>query len=177
MLETEVERITAVQNVLLIMSMIAIPRIDFLFGGKAQQPRFSPDAVNSLRPQRNLYIKNVKNTITQVTNDGSEHIINGLTDWVYEEEFGFVRAFDWNADGSSIAFMRFNETEVLNFPWTSTARPVSYPYTFKYPKTGRKCFISLHLYQLQTGTIEKIKLGDGAYDYIPRMQFAHRPIV
>ena len=84
--------------------------IDFLFGGKVQQPRFSPDGGKvAFVYQRNLYIKDLaKNTIAQVTNDGSEHIINGLTDWVYEEEFGFVRAFDWNADGSSIAFMRFD---------------------------------------------------------------------
>ena len=150
--------------------------IDFLFGGKVQQPRFSPYGGKvAFVYQRNLYIKDlVKNTITQVTNDGSEHIINGLTDWVYEEEFGFVRAFDWNADGSSIAFMRFDETEVPEFSMDIYGQDLyQFPYTFKYPKAGEKnASVSLHLYQLQTATIEKIKLDGGGHDYIPRMQFS-----
>ena len=57
-----------------------------------------------------------QNTVKQITEDGSEHIINGLTDWVYEEEFGFVRKpLIGAADSNSIAFMRFDETDVPEF--------------------------------------------------------------
>ena len=58
---------------------------------------------------------------------------------MYEEEFGFVRAFDWNADGSSIAFMRFDETEVPEFSMDIYGQDLyQYPYTFKYPKAGEE---------------------------------------
>ena len=50
---------------------------------------------------------------TQITTDGvNNQVINGATDWVYEEEFGLVRAFFWSPDGSKIAFYRFNENKV-----------------------------------------------------------------
>ena len=149
---------------------------DFLFGGKVQQVRFSPDGKKvAFVYQRNLYVKDLtQNTVKQVTEDGSEHIINGLTDWVYEEEFGFVRAFDWSADSSSIAFMRFDETEVPEFSMDIYGQELyQYPYTFKYPKAGEKnAKISLHHYQLTSGNLEEIVLGDEAPYYVPRMQFA-----
>ena len=149
---------------------------DFLFGGKIQQARFSPDGKKvAFVYQRNLYVKDLaQNTVKQVTEDGSEHIINGLTDWVYEEEFGFVRAFDWSADSNSIAFMRFDETEVPEFSMDIYGQELyQYPYTFKYPKAGEKnAKISLHHYQLTSGNLEEIVLGDEAPYYIPRMQFA-----
>ena len=149
---------------------------DFLFGGKVQQARFSPDGKKvAFVYQRNLYVKDLaQNTVKQVTEDGSEHIINGLTDWVYEEEFGFVRAFDWSADSNSIAFMRFDETEVPEFSMDIYGQELyQYPYTFKYPKAGEKnAKISLHHYQLTSGNLEEIVLGDEAPYYVPRMQFA-----
>ena len=149
---------------------------DFLFGGKVQQARFSPDGKKvAFVYQRNLYVKDLaQNTVKQVTEDGSEHIINGLTDWVYEEEFGFVRAFDWSADSNSIAFMRFDETEVPEFSMDIFGQELyQYPYTFKYPKAGEKnAKISLHHYQLTSGNLEEIVLGDEAPYYVPRMQFA-----
>jgi len=149
---------------------------DFLFGGKVQEARFSPDGKKvAFVYQRNLYVKDLaQNTVKQITEDGSEHIINGLTDWVYEEEFGFVRAFDWSADSNSIAFMRFDETDVPEFSMDIYGQDLyQYPYTFKYPKAGEKnAKVSLHHYQLSSGSLDEITLGDEAPYYVPRMQFA-----
>jgi len=149
---------------------------DFLFGGKVQEALFSPDGKKvAFVYQRNLYVKDLaQNTVKQITEDGSEHIINGLTDWVYEEEFGFVRAFDWSADSNSIAFMRFDETEVPEFSMDIYGQDLyQYPYTFKYPKAGEKnAKVSLHHYQLSSGSLDEITLGDEAPYYVPRMQFA-----
>ena len=53
---------------------------------------------------------------TPITTDGKKNnIINGITDWVYEEEFAFVRAFDWSADSKKVAYIRFDESEVPEF--------------------------------------------------------------
>ena len=143
--------------------------IDFLFGGKVQEARFSPDGKKvAFVYQRNLYVKDLaQNTVKQITEDGSEHIINGLTDWVYEEEFGFVRAFDWSADSNSIAFMRFDETDVPEFSMDIYGQDLyQYPYTFKYPKAGEKnAKVSLHHYQLSSGSLDEITLGDEAPYY------------
>ena len=77
--------------------------------------------------------------INQITTDGSEHIINGLSDWVYEEEFGFVRAFDWNANGTALVFMQFDETLVPTYSMDVIGKDLyPTPYTFKYPKAGIK---------------------------------------
>ena len=177
LLETEVERIyRRSKRATYYVYDRQTKTTDFLFGGKVQQARFSPDGKKvAFVYQRNLYVKDLaENTVKQVTEDGSEHIINGLTDWVYEEEFGFVRAFDWSADSGSIAFMRFDETEVPEFSMDIYGQDLyQYPYTFKYPKAGEKnAKISLHHYQLTTGNLEEIVLGDKVPYYVPRMQFA-----
>ena len=64
-----------------------------------------------------MYVKDLNSgAVTQMTSDGEKNrIINGITDWVYEEEFSFVRAFDWNSSGDKIAFIRFDESEVPQF--------------------------------------------------------------
>ena len=176
LLETEVERIyRRSKRATYYVYDRQTKAIEFLFGGKVQQARFSPDGSKvAFVFQRNLYLKDLnQNTVTQVTTDGSEHIINGLTDWVYEEEFGFVRAFDWSADGSTIAFMRFDETEVPEFSMDIYGQDLyQYPYTFKYPKAGEKnAKISLHLYRIASAAVETISLGEETPYYIPRMQF------
>ena len=85
---------------------------------KIQEPTFSPDGKKvAYGLNNNLYIKDIASGKTiQFTKDGEKNkIINGITDWVYEEEFAFVRAFEWNADSNKIAFIRFDETEVPEF--------------------------------------------------------------
>ena len=89
----------------------------------------------------NIYVFNIASASTrQLTTDGQKgRLINGVTDWVYEEEFGFVRAYQWNSDGSRIAFIRFDESDVPQFSMDVYGTNL-YPsqYEFKYPKAGEE---------------------------------------
>ena len=141
---------------------------------KIQQATFSPDSDKiAYVYKNNIYILNLKeNRTDQITFDGKiNYIINGITDWVYEEEFGFVRAFQWNADGTSLAFLRFDETEVPEFTMMRYGDDLyPYPHTFKYPKAGEKnSEVSLFLYHMGAKSATKIELGD--YEYIPRLKW------
>ena len=141
----------------------ASKKSSLLFGAKVQEPKFSPDGSKvAFVFNRNIYIKDLaSDSIVQVTEDGSEHIINGLTDWVYEEEFGFVRAFDWNADGTALVFMQFDETQVPTYSMDIVGQGLyPFPYTFKYPKAGEEnALVSLYLYRIKGQTLSEIKLG------------------
>ena len=148
--------------------------VQMLFDAPVQEPQFSPDGQKvAFSYQRNLYVKNLSdNSIQQLTTDGSKHIINGTTDWVYEEEFGFVRAFVWDASSSQLMFMRFDETAVPEFSmdvYGSDLYP--FPYTFKYPKAGEtNALVSLHTYDLNQAKLQQVDLGENAWEYIPRIQ-------
>ena len=149
-------------------------------GENIQEPVFSPDNKNvAYAKDNNIFIKNVaSNKITQVTNDGKvNEIINGITDWVYEEEFGFVRAFEWNRTGSYLAFLRFNETNVPTFSMDMVGKG-NYPdqQVFKYPKAGEKnADVTLHMYNVSAKNSKKISLGD--YEYIPRIKWSKNDAV
>jgi dipeptidyl-peptidase-4 len=123
--------------------------------------------------ENNIYIFDIATQkTTQVTTDGIKNkIINGVTDWVYEEEFGFVRAFDWNADGSKIAFLQFDEINVPEFSMDVYGTDLYQAQTvFKYPKAGEEnAIVSLHLLDVASGKITDVNL-DNAY-YIPRIQW------
>jgi dipeptidyl-peptidase-4 len=85
---------------------------------QAQEPTFSPDGKKiAYAKDNNLFIYDISsNSNTQITTDGKKNsIINGITDWVYEEEFAFVRAYDWSKDSKKIAFIRFDESLVPEF--------------------------------------------------------------
>lgn len=145
-----------------------------------QEPTFSPDGSKvAYAYQNNLYIKDLASGATrQVTSDGVKNkIINGLTDWVYEEEFSFVRAFQWNKTGSQLAFLKFNETKVAEFSMDMYGAEL-YPsqYTFKYPKAGMdNSEVSLHIYNLADGNTKTVRNLD-AY-YIPRIKWTSEPDV
>lgn len=141
---------------------------------KIQEPTFSPDNSKvAFVSENNIYIFDIATQkITQVTTDGIKNkIINGVTDWVYEEEFGFVRAFNWNADGSKIAFLQFDETNVPEFSMDVYGTDLYQAQTvFKYPKAGEEnAIVSLHLLDVASGKITDVNL-DNAY-YIPRIQW------
>ncbi|AEM69927.1 Dipeptidyl-peptidase IV [Allomuricauda ruestringensis DSM 13258] len=145
---------------------------------KIQEPILSPDGSKvAYVLDNNLYILDLTaNTTKQVTTDGSKGtIINGVTDWVYEEEFAFVRAFEWNSDGTKIAFLRFDETEVPHFSMDVYGKDL-YPYQheFKYPKAGEKnSIVTLHMYDVASGNIADVDLNDPYY--IPRIKWMHNP--
>lgn len=143
---------------------------------KIQEPTLSPNGKQvAYVMNNNLYLFNLESKQTkQVTVDGVKNkIINGVTDWVYEEEFGFVRAFEWNADGTKIAFLRFDETEVPEFSMDMYGSGLyQQPYVFKYPKAGEdNSLVTLHILDVASGTISDIDLGD-AY-YVPRLKWKH----
>ena len=126
----------------------------------------------------NIYLKNLNSDdVTQITFDGEKNkIINGITDWVYEEEWDFVRAYDWNADGTKIAFLRFDETDVPEFSMDIYGESL-YPtqQVFKYPKAGEaNALVSLHIYNLETDKIKKVDTNKSYNDfYIPRISWTN----
>lgn len=123
--------------------------------------------------ENNLYLMDISSKSTaQITADGEKNkIINGVTDWVYEEEFAFVRAFEWNSDGTKIAFLRFDETNVPQFSMDLFGTGL-YPTEeeFKYPKAGEEnASVSLHIYDIESRNTFEVDTGD-AY-YIPRIKW------
>ena len=120
-------------------------------------------------------------TTKQITFDGEKNkIINGITDWVYEEEFAFVRAFEWNASSNKIAFIRFDETDVPEFSMDIYGTELYQTQeVFKYPKAGEtNAEVSLHFYDLNTDTISNVPLTKDYNDfYIPRIKWTKDPDV
>jgi dipeptidyl-peptidase-4 len=145
---------------------------------KVQEPTFSPDG-NKIGYvyQNNLYVYDLTaKKHTQITIDGKKNfIINGVTDWVYEEEFSFVRAFDWNAGSDKIGFIRFDETNVPEFSMDMYNQGL-YPTqnVFKYPKAGEKnALVSLHVYDVKSATTKKINLDKYNDFYIARIEWTN----
>jgi dipeptidyl-peptidase-4 len=141
---------------------------------KIQEPTFSNDGSKMAYGfQNNLYIKDLNSGETQqITTDGKKNsIINGITDWVYEEEFAFVRAFEWSLNGDKLAYIKFDETEVPEFTMDVYGQNLyPYPDTFKYPKAGENnSRVSLQLYDLSSGKTSEVDLSKYNSYYIPRL--------
>ena len=163
---------------------------------KIQEASFSPDASKLAYVfENNIYIFDLKTKErTQVTEDGEiNSIINGITDWVYEEEFSFVKAFEWNPTGEKIAFLKFDESEVPEFSMDMFGKDL-YPtqHVFKYPKAGEaNSKVSLHMYDLKSNSSQEIDLEDQQDEasntsepsveyndfYIPRIKWSAEPMI
>ena len=145
---------------------------------QVQEPTFSPDGLKiGFAKENNLFIYDIASEkITQVTTDGKKNsVINGITDWVYEEEFAFVRAYDWSADSKKLAYIRFDESQVPEFSMTIFQKEL-YPKmeTFKYPKAGEKnSEVSLFVYDVNTGSSKEVNLGNYNDFYIARMKWTN----
>src|SRR5882762_2048045 len=101
--------------------------------------KFSPDASKVAYVRfNNIYVEDVQTgVITRLTSDGSEKIINGTSDWVYEEEFSVRDAFRWSPDGTRIAYWQFNTTDVKNFALLyDTGSPYNVVTHIPYPEFG-----------------------------------------
>jgi len=143
---------------------------------KIQEPTLNGDGTKiAYGFDNNLYLKNLVNgQEKQITKDGKKNkIINGITDWVYEEEFAFVRAFDWNKDGTKIAFIKFDESEVPEFSMDIYGKDLyQTQQVFKYPKAGENnAKVSLHIYDLAVESNSKIDLSNYNSYYIPRIKW------
>lgn len=145
--------------------------------GKQRYATLSPksDRIAFVR-DNNLFVKSLTdNKEMQITTDGATNrVINGATDWVYEEEFGLAKGFQWSPDGSKIAFLRFDESEVKEFTFTSFYNNLYPDYTtFKYPKAGElNASVSVFIYDIASKKITKVDLPEDAEQYIPRIQWA-----
>jgi len=151
-------------------------KLDLVSENQIQEPTFNDDgSMVAYGFENNLYIKNLSSETTkQITDDGKiNSIINGITDWVYEEEFAFVRAFDWNKTGDKIAYLRFDETNVPEYSMDIMGEAL-YPteQVFKYPKAGEEnAKVSLHVYDLNSENTSTIDVSEYHNYYIPRIKW------
>lgn len=158
-------------------------------GGPQQVPVFSPDGsmVAFVRNNNIFLIKRYfGNSESQVTEDGKRNeIINGIPDWVYEEEFAFDRALEFSADSKMLAYIRFDESQVpsYTFPLFAGAEPrlesfAKYPgeYTYKYPKTGEvNSKVSVHTFDIKSKVNRTMQVPLDENGYIPRIRFTQDP--
>lgn len=142
-----------------------------------QEPQLSPDGTKiCFARDNNLYLFDVKSkSVSAITTDGVKNkIINGITDWVYEEEFSFVKAYEWSTDSKTIGFIRFDETDVPEFTMNVYGQDL-YPgnETFKYPKAGEaNAKVSLHLFDIEKNETKKVDLSAYNDFYIPRIKWS-----
>lgn len=154
-------------------------------GGPQQVPVFSPDGtmVAFVRDNNIFLVKRLYgNSESQVTTDGQRNaVLNGIPDWVYEEEFAMDRALEFSADSKMLAYVRWDESAVpsYSFPLYAGEKPrredyAKYPgaYTYKYPKTGEaNSKVSVHTFDIKTKVTRTLKLPLEADAYIPRIRF------
>ncbi|MBT5932480.1 MAG: S9 family peptidase, partial [Flavobacteriales bacterium] len=138
---------------------------------------YSPDGnFVSYIHKNNIYVKELSNgKIRQLTHDGKKNkVINGTSDWVYEEEFAITKAYDWSPDSRYIGFLKFNENNVKQFRMTFYDDLYPDSYKFKYPKAGEEnSVVSIHLIDLKKKC--KIKSVDiGEYEYVPRIEWSEK---
>lgn len=116
---------------------------------------------------------------TRITKDGKENeIVNGATDWVYEEEFAIWKGFSWNAAGDKIAFYRFDESKVKEFNMAMYGSLYPKDFKFKYPKAGEdNSSVHIYSYDLSTSLLTEIETGKEVDQYLPRFQWTKDPNV
>jgi dipeptidyl-peptidase-4 len=142
---------------------------------------FSPNAtaVAYVRKNNLYYVDLATQQEVAVTTDGQfNHIINGSTDWVYEEELSFAKAFEWSPDGKTLAYYRFDESKVKEYTLQKWNKGALYPenYTYKYPKAGEdNSIVEIWMYHLSTKQKVKADIGKETDIYIPRMQWTTNP--
>ena len=132
---------------------------------------FMPDGKSLVYAKgNNLYIYDIATGVSKaITTDGAwNRVINGTSDWVYEEEYGFTKAYAVSADGAKIAYLRFDESAVPTFEMMRyDDRLYNKAYSFKYPKAGDKnSVVTLHLYDVATGRVEQVPTGENSDQYI-----------
>lgn len=150
-------------------------------GEDQQVATWSPDSKHvAFVKGNNLYVTDGK-TEKQITSDGKfNEIINGIPDWVYEEEFAFNKAFAWNADGTAIGWIRFDESQVKQYslqmfegdkPRRTEYHEYPGEYSYKYPKAGQdNSKVSLWSYDMKSGKTLQLNVPLDADGYYPRIK-------
>lgn len=145
---------------------------------KLLHPTFNPQAtkVAYVKPDNNLYIYDL-NTSSEgaVTKDGLKNsVINGNCDWVYEEEFEFTRAFEWNEQGDFLAYYKFDESNVPVFNFINYGKLYPENYVYKYPKAGEdNSFVSIWSFNVNTLESHNLFATKNFMEYVPRIKFTH----
>ncbi|GAB4132735.1 MAG: S9 family peptidase [Bacteroidia bacterium] len=148
--------------------------------GKQRLAAFSPDSKKvAFVRDNNIFITDLETgKETQVTNDGEwNKIINGGTDWVYEEEFALPNGLYWSPDSKRIAYYKFDESRVKEFQMTMYNTGLyPQPYSYKYPKAGEdNSIVTIHVYDLNTQQSIPVDIGKETNQYIPRVQWTNDP--
>jgi dipeptidyl-peptidase-4 len=152
-------------------------KIKSVFGGKpVMYATFSPDENKvAFVYQNDLYIQYFKTDSTvRITRDGSvNHIINGATDWVYEEEFSMSRGFEWSPAGDKLAYYRFDESKVKQYQLTEYDSLYPSHYRYKYPTAGEdNSTVSVWVVSLSPRRhTMKLDLGEENDQYLPRIKW------
>ena len=159
--------------------------------GAQQVPKFSPDGTMiAFVRDNNLFLVKLmfNNAESQITTDGEfRKIINGIPDWVNEEEFMNNCSYDFSADSKMIAYIKYDESEVMMYDmpmYIPTGAPnTEYddfcaPYSFKYPVAGAaNSKLSVHSYDIKSRVTRKLNVNIPEEGYIPRIKFTKNPDV
>ena len=159
--------------------------------GAQQVPKFSPDGTMiAFVRDNNLFLVKLmfNNAESQITTDGEfRKIINGIPDWVNEEEFMNNCSYDFSADSKMIAYIKYDESEVMMYDmpmYIPTGAPnTEYddfcaPYSFKYPVAGAaNSKLSVHSYDIKSRVTRQLNVNIPEEGYIPRIKFTKNPDV
>jgi len=141
--------------------------------GKISFPTFSDDGEKiAFVRNLNLFFMDVKTRKeTQITFDGEEnHILNGLPDWVYEEELNISKTFSWSPNGKFLSYMRFDESNVKEFSMTIWGNLYPEEYRYKYPKAGEdNSVVDIYVYDTENKKNAVLNIKTSAEVYYPRL--------
>ena len=147
--------------------------------GKQRLTQLSPDGTKvAYVRDNNLYYMELDGQVEhQITIDGKMNaVINGTTDWVYEEEFAITRGFYWSPDSKKIAYYRFDESRVRQFTMQTWGGLYPDNYNYKYPKAGEdNSVVDIYIYNLDRRKSMRLETGSENDQYLPRMQWTKDP--
>lgn len=139
--------------------------------------KLSPDGSKAAYVSgHNIYQEDLNTgTMKALTTDGSDRLINGTFDWVYEEEFDCRDGFKWSPDSKQIAYWKLDATRIRNFLMINNTDSIySFTIPVEYPKAGERpspCYI--YTVEVETGRTVKMNIpGEADNNYIPRMEWA-----
>ena len=149
--------------------------------GRQSYATLSPDntKVAFTRDNNLFYLNLSSNNEVAVTTDGKfNSVINGSTDWVYEEELYLTKAFEWSPDSKRIAYYRMDESKIKEYNLQLWKDGANYPedYRYKYPKAGEtNSLVEIYAYELSSGKKVKADIGAETDIYIPGISWAKDP--
>lgn len=143
--------------------------------GKQSNPTFSPDGKRiAFTRDNNIWLVDLADMQEKLISKGGKvnEIINGSSDWVYEEEFSISKAYEWSPDSRFIAYLTFNEREVPEYNMQRWDGLYPKDYKYKYPKAGEKnAIVTASVVDVTTGTTTPILINDNQEHYLPRISW------